>query len=153
MYVMLEQEAKEAGLPLHWPSRLPDTRRALAAAEWTRRHDQRAFPSLQRQLFEAHFALGEDLGDPAVINSHARACGVDVAEMDVALNDGSAEAAVAESEAVAREHGVHATPAWLLPEGLIRGLRAASEFERLVLPPRAASGALGGGDQNLPATE
>src|SRR5215467_4283866 len=38
MYAMLEREASEAGLPLHWPRRLPDTRRALAAAEWVRRH-------------------------------------------------------------------------------------------------------------------
>ncbi|MFL5577423.1 MAG: hypothetical protein ACJ79S_15800 [Gemmatimonadaceae bacterium] len=28
MYAMLEREAAEAGLPLNWPPRLPDTRRA-----------------------------------------------------------------------------------------------------------------------------
>src|SRR3954469_12616599 len=33
MYAMLELEARLAGLPLHWPRRLPNTRRALAAAE------------------------------------------------------------------------------------------------------------------------
>jgi predicted DsbA family dithiol-disulfide isomerase len=153
MYAMLEQEAKEAGLPLYWPSRLPDTRRALAAAEWARRHDQRAFPSFQRQLFEAHFVLGEDLGDPSVINSHALACGIDLAALVGALKDGSAEAGVAEAEAVGREHGIHATPAWLLPDGLIRGLRPAPEFERLVQPFPPPSGTHGGGNQNLPATE
>src|SRR4051812_44086239 len=34
MYVTLEREAAEAGLPLKWPSHLPNTRHALAAAEW-----------------------------------------------------------------------------------------------------------------------
>src|SRR6516225_853607 len=37
MYAMLEREAREAGLPLHWPRHLPNTRQALAAAEWVRR--------------------------------------------------------------------------------------------------------------------
>src|SRR5690242_20640420 len=37
-YRELEREAKEAGLQLHWPARLPDTRRALASAEWVRRN-------------------------------------------------------------------------------------------------------------------
>lgn len=138
LYAMLEQEAKEAGLGLFWPRRLPDTRRALAAAEWTRRHDQRAFPQLHRQLFEAHFVLGEDLGDPAVINSHAQACGVNLAALDAALTDGSAEAAVAEAETIGSELGIHATPAWLLPEGLITGLRPAMEFQRLALPPHVS---------------
>jgi predicted DsbA family dithiol-disulfide isomerase len=33
MYVMLEREAREAGLPLNWPPRLPDTRRAFKFAK------------------------------------------------------------------------------------------------------------------------
>ena len=53
MYTMLEHEAKKAGLPLRWPARLPNTRQALAAAEWTRRYQCCAFPALQRALFAA----------------------------------------------------------------------------------------------------
>ena len=34
MYAMLECEAKDAGLTLNWPPRLPNSRRALAAGEW-----------------------------------------------------------------------------------------------------------------------
>src|SRR5262245_47465728 len=55
MYAMLDREAKEAGLPLNWPPRLPNTRRALAAAEWARRHQPRAFPQFHKDLFDAHF--------------------------------------------------------------------------------------------------
>jgi predicted DsbA family dithiol-disulfide isomerase len=131
MYAMLEHEAAEAGLPLHWPLRLPDTRRALAVAEWTRRVQPRAFPQLHRDLFAAHFALGEDLGDPAVVDRHARDAGVDLAALHAALADGSALAAVAEAEALGRDYGVHGTPAWFSAGRLIMGLRPPAEFERL----------------------
>ena len=134
MYAMLEHEAAEAGLTLHWPPRLPDTRPALAAAEWTRRFRPESFPRLHRDLFAAHFALGEDLGDPAVVDRHAADAGVDLLALHAALADGTALDAVAEAEALGREHGVHGTPAWLSNGRLIMGLRPAAEFEHLWQP-------------------
>ena len=131
MYAMLEREAREAGLPLRWPLRLPNSRLALSAAEWSRRHQPAGFPQLIRDLFEAHFALGENLEDPAVIDRHARASAIDVAAMHAALADGSATAAVTAAERIGRKHGVQGTPAWLLDQQLIMGLRPAAEFERL----------------------
>jgi hypothetical protein len=71
MYAHIETEARAAGLPLFWPDRLPNTRSALAAAEWTRRHAPQSFPVLEKALFAAHFALGEDLGDRRTIDRHA----------------------------------------------------------------------------------
>ena len=70
MYVMLKREAKEAGLALNWPARLPNTRRALVAAEWARQHCPDMFPQFHKCLFDAHFVLGEDLEDPAVVDRH-----------------------------------------------------------------------------------
>ena len=131
MYAMLESEASEAGLPLHWPPRLPDTRWALAAAEWARRHQPAAFPKFHRSLFEAHFVLGEDLGDPAVIARHASESGIDLAALNAALADDSAAAALRQAEMTGHEYGVQGTPAWLLGQRLIMGLRPAAEFERL----------------------
>jgi predicted DsbA family dithiol-disulfide isomerase len=131
MYATLEREAKEAGLPLRWPARLPNTRQALAAAEWVRRFHPGGFSQLHRELFEAHFVLGEDLGDIAVIDSHAKSSGVDLTGLHAALEDGSAAGMVTETEMIGREHGVQGTPAWLLNQRLISGLRPRSEFERL----------------------
>jgi len=131
MYAMLEREAEEAGLPLNWPARLPNTRRALAAAEWVRRHQPRAFPQFHKDLFDAHFVLGEDLEDPTVIDRHASESGIDLAALHAALADDSAVAAVTETEMIGRKYGVQGTPAWLLGERLIAGLRPAAEFERL----------------------
>jgi predicted DsbA family dithiol-disulfide isomerase len=128
MYAMLEREAREAGLPLRWPPRLPNTRRALAAAEWARRHQPHAFPQLHRDLFRAHFALGEDLDDLAVIDRHAMEAGVDLVALHAALADGSAAEAVLDAESMGRRSGVQGTPAWLLAGRLISGLRPAAEF-------------------------
>jgi predicted DsbA family dithiol-disulfide isomerase len=131
MYVMLEREASEAGLTLNWPPRLPDTRRALATAEWVRRHQPHVFPQLHKDLFEAHFVLGEDLEDPGVIDRHASELGIDLAALHAALADGSAVAAVTKAEMIGRRCGIQGTPAWLLGQQLITGLRPAAEFERL----------------------
>lgn len=131
MYAMLEREAHEAGLLLKWPKRLPDTRGALAAAEWTRRHHPHAFPQFHRELFEAHFVLSEDLDDPAVIDRLASESGVELSALHTALADGSAARYVTEARMIGRQDGVQATPTWLLGGQLIVGLRPATEFERL----------------------
>jgi predicted DsbA family dithiol-disulfide isomerase len=131
MYAMLEREAREAGLPLHSPAHLPNTRRALAAAEWVRRNRPEASPGFHRGLFEAHFVLGEDLEDPAVIDRHATASGIDLATLHAALADDSAEKDVADAEMLARRYGVSGTPAWLVDGRLISGLRSPAEFELL----------------------
>src|SRR5215471_12112840 len=121
MYAMLEREAKEAGLPLHWPPRLPYSRRALAVAEWARQHQPRPFHQFRRELFAAHFVLGEDLEDGAVIDRHAGASGIDLAALHAALSNGSAAAAVTKAEATGYKYGVRGTPAWLLARRLISG--------------------------------
>jgi len=130
MYAMLEREAEEAGLQLHWPQRLPNTRMALAAAEWTRQHRSSSFPQFQKELFEAHFILNEDLEDPAVIDLHANGSGVDLLALHTGLADGTAMEAVTAAEMIGRKYGVQGTPAWLFDQGLIMGLRPATDFER-----------------------
>jgi predicted DsbA family dithiol-disulfide isomerase len=131
MYSHLEREAKEAGLVLNWPSRLPNTRHALAAAEWVRRHQADNFTPFQKALFAAHFVSGEDLGNTAIVERHAAELGIDLAAFHAAWLDGTALTAVNESEALGRQHGVRGTPAWLIGRRLISGLLPASEFERL----------------------
>ena len=136
MYAMLEREAKEVGLPLRWPQRLPNTRLALAAAEWTRQHQARSFAQFHKALFEAHFVLGENLGDPAVIDGHASGSGIDLLALHAGLSDGSAMEAVAAAETITRKYAVQGTPAWLFAQGLIMGLRPAADFERLATEAR-----------------
>jgi predicted DsbA family dithiol-disulfide isomerase len=131
MYDNLEREAEQAGLKLNWPSHLPDTRRALAAAEWVRRKQPEKFSQFHKDLFAAHFALAEDIGNPAVIDRHATALGINVGGLETALSDGSAFMAVKEAETIGRAYGVQGTPAWLIAGRLVSGIRPAAEFERL----------------------
>jgi predicted DsbA family dithiol-disulfide isomerase len=131
MVAFIEEEARSAGLPMNWPRRLPNTRMALAAAEWTRRHAPSSFRALEKALFAAHFALGEDLGDRRTVEAHAADAGVDVAQLRTALDDGSARGLVHQSETLARGMGVNGTPAWLVSGRLINGLQPREQFERL----------------------
>ncbi|GAA4557747.1 DsbA family oxidoreductase [Planotetraspora kaengkrachanensis] len=131
MYRGLEREAADAGLPLNWPARLPDTRTALAAAEWVRLRSPDVSGDFNRGLFAAHFVLGEDLGDIDVIEWHANEVGVDLDALRAALADGTASALLAEAESAGARFGVQATPSWLIAGELISGLLPQSEFGRL----------------------
>ncbi|OMC22923.1 DsbA family oxidoreductase [Mycobacterium colombiense] len=128
---MLEREAAGEGLMLRWPSRIPNSRKALAVAEWVRRNRPSAFAEVQRKLFEAHFVLGEDISDQSIIDRHAANAGVQLSALHTALVDGSAYAAVDQAERAADECGVYGTPAWLFGARLVSGLLPVPEFERL----------------------
>jgi predicted DsbA family dithiol-disulfide isomerase len=131
MYAYIEQEAREAGLPLVWPDRLPNTRMALAAAEWVRRHAPLSFPAFEKALFAAHFARRENLGDTDTVAAYAAEAGADVAAMRSALDDGSAYALVDRSEQLGESLGVRGTPAWFVSGRLIPGLYPREHFELL----------------------
>lgn len=132
MYDQLEAEARAAHLRLKWPPRLPNTRMALAAAEWARRHAPTASSAFEKALFAAHFALGEDLGDRETIVRYAAEVNIDTSAMTAALDDWAAYHLVDRSEALARQAGVHATPAWLVAGRLIPGLYPKEQFAQLV---------------------
>ena len=131
MYEYIEKEAQAAGLPLIWPNRLPNTRMALAAAEWARRHAPQSFPTFEQALFAAHFALGEDLGNRDIIDVHGAKAGIDIAAMHAALDTGSAYVLVGQSEKLGNSVGVRGTPAWFVSGHLIPGLYPPEQFEQL----------------------
>lgn len=62
-YQQLRVLAEEAGLAFQPPTRVPNSRRALQAAEFAR--EQRAFDAYHRALFQAYFGQGRDIGEPA----------------------------------------------------------------------------------------
>lgn len=131
MYRSLEQEAAKAGLPLNWPPRLPNSRTALSASEWVRRHRPDASETFNSALFAVHFDLGEDLGDINTIMHHAAEVGIDTQILRGALADGSAQAALVEAESAGAWADVRATPTWLIAGQVISGVQPESEFELL----------------------
>jgi predicted DsbA family dithiol-disulfide isomerase len=129
---LIERAARDAGLPLQWPTRAPDTRRALAVTEWVRQYQPDLAGSLYRRLFEAQFARGEDLGDHQVVDTLAEQVGVDISHVRAALLDGTAEHAVAGCVSVADRYGVTGPPAWLIGERVVNGLPQTSVFDDVI---------------------
>jgi len=131
MYERLEQEARGVGLPLNWPAHLPNSRYALVVAEWVRRFRPDGFAALRDRLFDAHFNLGEDIGDTALVDRYVNEVGAQLHLVHAALSDGSASALVTESESAARRIGIKGTPAWLVGSRLVSGLQPKELFEQI----------------------
>jgi hypothetical protein len=64
MYAMLEREAKDAGLTLNWPPRLPNSRCALAAAEWVRQRSPTISRNSKKTYLRHISCLARMLGTP-----------------------------------------------------------------------------------------
>ena len=109
----------EVGLAFVAPTRVPNTRRALETAEWVRVHHEQAFDAVHAGLFAAHFALGEAIDDPDVIDQIVTQSGAAAASVRAAVDAGDASHAVDESMDAARAAGVSSTPAWVLGDGFV----------------------------------
>ena len=119
VFAHIAEECAEVGLPFTPPARMPNTRRALEAAELVRVSWPDRFAAFDDALFEAVFVLGLDLADPEVLAARASSVGLPADALDARLATGDGARAVARSMAQAREVGVTATPAWLLDGGLL----------------------------------
>lgn len=115
----VEAECERAGLPFRRPTRMPNTRRALETAEWVRTHHPAAFSSLHAALFRAHFADGEALDDPSLLDHLVAASGAPADAVRRAVEEGQASAAVDASMTAARDLGIASTPSWVLGEGFV----------------------------------
>jgi len=117
----IEAECASLGMPFRRPIRMPNTRRALATAEWVRVHHPEAFASVHRSLFGAQFVTGDPLDSPAVVDAIVAAAGAPARSVRVAVDDGRAAPLVDASMAEARRAGVAATPSWLLGDLVVPG--------------------------------
>jgi predicted DsbA family dithiol-disulfide isomerase len=108
MYEQLRALAGDAGLPFERGQRVPNTHRALEAAEFAREHG--AFLPYHRALFDAFFGRGQDIGDAAVLAGVATSCGLDGTALRDALDAGRYAKVVDERTAEARGWGVTGTP-------------------------------------------
>jgi predicted DsbA family dithiol-disulfide isomerase len=126
------RECEAAGLPFRRPARSPNTREVLGVAEWVRLTQPSSFMALHRALFSAHFADGRDIGDAAVVDDILGACGVDVAPVRAAVEDGRAHGALQASMDEAFDHEVTGTPAFLMPSGfVIPGVQERETMQRI----------------------
>ena len=113
MQEALRQSASEEGLEVGKRPKVSNTHRALMAGEYARVEESERFPAFHEALFKAYFAQGHALGDPAVVEDVARACGLDVARMTKALDGGEYEGAIAATTDMARQLGITGTPTFV----------------------------------------
>jgi predicted DsbA family dithiol-disulfide isomerase len=126
-------ECHETGVPFRAPTRTPNTRRALETAELVRRHAPEAFAALDDAYFRANWVDGLDLGDPDLLDELVVRHGAPLDEIAGRRADGEGARALAGSMAVARDHGVTATPAWLVDDALvIPGVQPVDTLERWI---------------------
>ena len=115
----IEVACAEAGLPFRRPTRMPNTRRALATAEWVRTHEPDAFAAVHRAFFAAQFADGLPLDDPDVLDELVAGAGASAPSVRAAVDDGRADVLVTASMEQARAHGIASTPTWVLDGGFV----------------------------------
>ena len=131
MYLSIERTASSSGLALKWPPRLPNSRIALAAAEWVRRQRPESFSAVQARLFRAHFADGLDIGAIETV----LACVAEVMGQVDRLRDALAGTElfdwIEQAESLGRRFGVAGTPSWRIAGRMINGFLPSDEFERV----------------------
>jgi len=133
LYQRIAAECAAAGMPFNRPSRIPNSRRALATSEWVRVNAPEAHPVLHRSLFDALFVEGQAIDDPDVLDGLVAAANVDAAACRSAVDAGAMDAAVAASREAAFDAGATGTPSWFLDDRLlIAGLQAPEVYERMV---------------------
>lgn len=126
-------ECDVVGLPWLAPVRMPNTRRALETAEWVRVHHEPAAAALHAALFDAHFARGLPIDDPATVDRLVAEAGAPADEVRAAVADGRAGALLAASMDEARAVGVGSTPTWVLDGGFtVPGALDAPTLERWI---------------------
>lgn len=119
MYERIERQCADAGLPFRRPARVPNTRRALATAEWVRRHAPGSFRALERQMFDAQFVDNRPLDDPEVVDELVAEAGADAREARRAVEAGELDDAMTTAARAAQRLGVTGTPAWLIDGRLL----------------------------------
>ena len=143
-YERLRGPAVDAELTFQTPTRVPNSRRSLEAAEFAREHD--AFAPYHRALFEAYFGRGQDIGDTTVLAELGAAVDLDPAGIREALDSGRYASIVDERTEKARQAGITGTPTFVFQSGdrtlPIVGAQEYAVFEnvarRLGAVPRAS---------------
>ncbi len=101
------------------PARMPNTRRALAAAEYARERGR--LEAFRHGAMDAYWRDGLDLEDPAVIRGIAASAGLEPAPTAAAMNDARYLALIDAVRAEASAAGVTGIPTFFLGDEVVVG--------------------------------
>ena len=129
----LEELGRALGVEIAYAEgkRVVNSFRAHQLLHWAQ--DSGKQTELQIALFEAYFASGRDISDPAILASLAGDVGLDPAEAAHILEDARFEDAVREEEMLWIGQGVRSVPTFLIGDRYaVSGAREAEELEPLI---------------------
>ena len=118
MQEALRASAASEGLIVGNRPKVSNTRRALMAGAWVQADLPDLFPAFHERIFVGYFDEGRDLGDVQVIDSLAASVGIQVNQMNEALDQGGWEAALYDTAADARKMGITGTPTFVFNRSL-----------------------------------
>ncbi len=104
---------------LRIPERTPNTRKALALAEWAR--DQGRLHPFRRAVMDAHWRQGLDIEDEKVLAGLAQAAGLDPGAVPAALRDPLYAARVDAMGDEAARAGVTGIPTFFIGDRVVVG--------------------------------
>jgi predicted DsbA family dithiol-disulfide isomerase len=108
------------------PERIPNTRRALALAEWARA--QGRLDAMRTALMRAHWEREDDLEDEGVLAACAAEAGLDAGAARAALADPEWPARVDAASAEAAREGVTGIPTFIVGERRVVGCQPYAEL-------------------------
>lgn len=112
MKAMLRNRAEELGLPYQPAGLLANSAPALAGAEYAR--DQGRFEEFHREMLEAVFARGQNIGLKEVIAEIAERAGLDAAEIQRAIDEGRYQERLRQSQEQGRQLGITGVPTFIV---------------------------------------
>jgi hypothetical protein len=108
---------RESGTLLPGLPRVSEAPQGPAAADWVWGQRPRAVQQANRELFAAHFVLGQEPGDPVVVEELIAKVRTDCAETHLVLSGRSSPEGGAACETIGRESAFRARlRCWLLGE-------------------------------------
>jgi predicted DsbA family dithiol-disulfide isomerase len=119
VFAYVGAECAAVGMPFRAPEHIPNTRRALLAAEVVRARWPEKFTALDGAFFAAVFVDGIDLGDRDALTSLVAGVGVNSDAVNEAIDAGAGIEELRASMASAHDAGVSGAPAWLLDDRLL----------------------------------
>jgi predicted DsbA family dithiol-disulfide isomerase len=108
----LRQMARDSGLSMVFPSRIPNTRLAHEATEYARA--QGKLEEFHRLVFHKYFSEGEDLSCWEVLESAAEEVGLEADEIRHQVESGKFTPVVEQQIAQARALEIEAVPTYIL---------------------------------------
>jgi len=128
---VLLKEAQQAGLPMSVPARIPNSRRALEAAEYARGHGQHA--AFHHIVFRRFYGEGENLASWVMLRAAAEEAGLDPDEMQRKTETGMYRPFVSQQMARIMALGATGVPLFIFEDKYaILGLRPYQAFQEVM---------------------